>query len=369
MPDVGMPLPRPDSHTSTHQWQSFEVRMRSRRAERCVLRAETALEAGLEEEARSALAEARTLNPDTPDIESLRSAVLARRAIAIGAAKRTRVLRVTAAATSAAIVIAAAIAMWPASREGTSPTATTTAAAASAPPVTPPVAPPSAEPAAAPPPAAPAVPEVTAAVSTTGDTRDEGAKPLNNSEADRSPDPLPVLQPVSTTPAVTAPPLPPVEKADPNVKLSPSTTDASSIPLAAAADGLAKDLPVAELPSPRTPPPPPPDPATLDEPQVRALLARFEAAYSSLSAQAAQAVWPSVNERVLAQAFDSLESQQVSLGRCSVAINGATAVAECSGPTSWTPKVGGGRRTASRRWRFDLSKLDGAWRIDNAEAR
>ena len=33
------------SHTATHQWQSFEFRMRHRRAERCLLRAEMALEA------------------------------------------------------------------------------------------------------------------------------------------------------------------------------------------------------------------------------------------------------------------------------------------------------------------------------------
>src|ERR1700716_923280 len=41
-----------DSHTSTAQWQSFEARMQKRRAHRCLLRAEAALDGGLVDDAR-----------------------------------------------------------------------------------------------------------------------------------------------------------------------------------------------------------------------------------------------------------------------------------------------------------------------------
>jgi hypothetical protein len=124
---------------------------------------------------------------------------------------------------------------------------------------------------------------------------------------------------------------------------------------------------------PRTPPPPPaappPDPRTLEEPQVRGVLAQFEAAYNNLSADAAQAVWPSVDRRSLARAFESLESQRVALGRCSIEISGATASADCSGTTAWTPKVGGGRHSEQRQWQFHLAKADGTWRIERAQVR
>jgi hypothetical protein len=102
---------------------------------------------------------------------------------------------------------------------------------------------------------------------------------------------------------------------------------------------------------------------------VRAVLAEFEAAYSSLNAAAARAVWPSVDERSLASAFASLRSQRVSLGSCSVRISGAAARADCSGVTSWTPRIGGGEKREPRRWSFDLQSANGAWQIVRAEAR
>ncbi|HEU5074564.1 MAG TPA: hypothetical protein VFU02_10330, partial [Polyangiaceae bacterium] len=52
--------------------------MRQRRVERCVLRAETALQAGNEDEAREALEEARALDASAPEFESLRAAVAGR---------------------------------------------------------------------------------------------------------------------------------------------------------------------------------------------------------------------------------------------------------------------------------------------------
>ena len=56
------------NHTTTEQWQSFEARMRHRRAERCRLRAEASIEAGFPDDAREALEEARQLEPTLPGL-------------------------------------------------------------------------------------------------------------------------------------------------------------------------------------------------------------------------------------------------------------------------------------------------------------
>src|SRR5687768_12548613 len=104
MPELGEPsafLPAAAPHTATNQWQSFEMRMRHRRAERCVLRAEVALQAGFEEDARAALEEARRLNSQTPDFEALRAAVakrMAADAVLLRAGRNRRAFGVAAAA-------------------------------------------------------------------------------------------------------------------------------------------------------------------------------------------------------------------------------------------------------------------------------
>lgn len=387
MPNVGTRLPQPISHTSTHQWQSFEGRMRYRRAERCVLRAQTALEAGMEEDARAALAEARALNADTPDLESMRAAVLQRRAVAIASSRRERARRAAVLALAAAVVVVTAVAMWPATDNITE---TIPVSAQAAPP-----SPPSAEAAQPSPPTTTAQPVTAQSVSappfapplSSAETKAGSSAPPESSapresatprsaETVPSPDPLPVVKTMAMSSVTPEPRQPSIEKTDPQVPLAPSTTETTTVavapPSSSGAGRLVGDLPAATMAIPRTPPPPPapaPDPRTLDEPQVRAVLAQFEAAYNNLSADAAQAVWPGVDQRSLARAFESLESQRVVLGRCSIEISGATASAECSGTTSWTPKVGGGRHTEPRRWRFGFAKTDGAWRIERAQAR
>ena len=102
---------------------------------------------------------------------------------------------------------------------------------------------------------------------------------------------------------------------------------------------------------------------------IRGALSRYEAAYNRLDVGAVRTVWPSLDERALSRAFDSLTSQRVALENCTVDINGTTARANCTGSASWTPKVGGGERSASRRWTFDLSQADGSWRIVHVQAR
>ena len=110
-------------------------------------------------------------------------------------------------------------------------------------------------------------------------------------------------------------------------------------------------------------------PAESQEPRIRGVLARFAAAYSSLSAADARAVWPTVDQRALARAFASLASQRVSLGQCSILATGSSGRADCLGTFTWTPKVGAGTRTLPRRWSFDLTEINGEWKIVRAEAR
>jgi len=121
------------------------------------------------------------------------------------------------------------------------------------------------------------------------------------------------------------------------------------------------------LPSPPAPAPAP-APARSDEQNVRAALSRYESAYSRLDAAAAASVWPGVNQRALANAFEGLSAQSVSLGQCDIRVSGTTARAECSGNARWTPKVGGAQ-TAQRQWRFDLRNAGGNWLITQATTR
>ena len=65
------------SHTASQQWQSFEIRMRRKRVDRCVLRAAVAIDAGILEDAREALEEVERLDPYEPAIEPLRAKLAA----------------------------------------------------------------------------------------------------------------------------------------------------------------------------------------------------------------------------------------------------------------------------------------------------
>ena len=372
MPDVGTRVPptasKATSHTSSQQWQSFEMKMRHRRAERCRLRAEAALEAGLEEEARAAIAEARALDPDAPEFEGLRQVVQERMAIVSSEAQTTQHRKFLAIA--AAVVVAAGItfAAWPrpAARDVAAPSDVTSSAAPTGVVATPPRPAAASLPTPVPAPAAPTAsqPALDQPVQTSGlePPRPAAAMPPFNPQLSGAPaaiaPPLPAVSEVSTSPD-------PRPEAPPPLPETPAAT--------AGADGVVKSLPAVALPevtSPREPEVRAPERRPVsEEPRVRAVLAQFENAYSSLSAAAAQEVWPSVDARALARAFDNLASQRVSLGNCSISVSGATATADCSGSATWTPKVGGGSRTEARRFQFELATADGAWHIVRATAR
>lgn len=131
----------------------------------------------------------------------------------------------------------------------------------------------------------------------------------------------------------------------PPVAVLPETPAASPLP--------AIDPPVADVPA--------------DDALVRATLSHYAAAYSALDADAAQRVWPRVNRDALTRAFDGLASQHVALGDCRVRISNASARANCSGSTTWVPKIGSGSpRMDPRRWDFELTKTTGEWQIVSA---
>jgi hypothetical protein len=108
------------------------------------------------------------------------------------------------------------------------------------------------------------------------------------------------------------------------------------------------------------------------EEQVRVadVLRRYARAYGDLDVSAAREVWPDVDQRALARAFDGLASQPVSFADCQIDVQGATANASCHGQASYIGKVGrGAPRTEPRTWRFKLRRDGETWKIANAEAR
>ncbi len=126
-----------------------------------------------------------------------------------------------------------------------------------------------------------------------------------------------------------------------------------------AASGEARVEPAGAIPSSMPP---------MDEPAVRAVLQQYGAAYTRLDARAARAVWPSVDVRALARAFDELESQEVVLGRCEVSVQGREARAACTGSARYVPRMGDRTpRVEPRHWTFQLEKTrDDGWRIASA---
>ena len=349
------PAPLLSSHTSTDQWQSFEMRMRRRRAERCVLRAQVALEAGFPEDARVALDEARRLDSSTPDFETLWAAVAVEDPPAPPAREPKSLVPLISAGAVLVAVVAAVGTFFLSS--GTRTTASQTSdRVLSAPPL------------GAPEPSA-SLPSGVAGAATSGehDFSEAPPAPVTRKPERRPPDastPTPIATPVAATVAIgkaIPKPHPPVA-AEPRPPEPRKEEPAAAITLEPAQPLV---LPASTGPSLTLPEAPAPD----ERPRVRAALARYEAGYSALNVAAVQAVWPGVDARSLSRAFDGLASQRFSLGQCSMAIESASATATCNGTASFTPKIGGGVHSEGRRWTFDLRRVDGGWQIVRVSTR
>jgi hypothetical protein len=99
-------------------------------------------------------------------------------------------------------------------------------------------------------------------------------------------------------------------------------------------------------------------------------LKHLQRAYERRDATMVKAVWPTVNERAMARAFDGLRSQSVTFDRCQLNVAGAAGEVVCRGVTTYVPRVGSQyQRTESRQWKFSVRKGADAWVITSAAAR
>ena len=245
-------------------------------------------------------------------------------------------------------------------------------------------------------PAAEPVPESSTPELTTND-QPLPDSPTNVAAAANSGAPVPLTGVERSGPLATSP--------EPNGPLPDAPVHRSSVlpeaaPLVPVASSTPAPVPMSSAPTfeavapPVAPPAPPPvdtaprsSPATPTTPMtsreapspetpvadaaagVRATLLRYESAYSRLDAEAAGAVWPGLDRKALARAFEGLASQQITLGSCEVRIVGETAIADCAGSARWTPKVGGKSHREARRWQFRLRSADDGWQILSASVR
>lgn len=331
------------SHTSTGEWQSFEVRMRQRRAERLLLRAEAAADAGFFDEARAALDEAQAVYPRVAGLAATAAHIAAAAARPHPIVRRRLSLQRAAVATVIVVLIvgSAAAGTWLArlQRAALPPTVITGADVE-----------------------LPATPDDLLRIETESvapeivDDLALPAPPPSPRTDAPGPELRPQLENRDLTPA-SAPPIPVattgnVLPAAPVEKIAPLVVPAEPPPPAPATTPTPEPAPAAPVPS--------------DASLVRGVLDRYAAAYTRLDVDAASAAWPRVNRGALARAFDGLASQEISLGNCQVTVTGATASAACRGTAKWTPKIGGGEHTDARTWTFDLARASGGWQIVTA---
>jgi len=156
--------------------------------------------------------------------------------------------------------------------------------------------------------------------------------------------PAPIAPPpAEPAPAVAAPPEPPAAAAAPT---SPPARDDRAAP---ATPSTARET---------------------DSDAIQTALDRYRTAFNVLDARAAGAVWPTVDQRALARAFERLERQNLEFANCTIDTRGLRATATCTGTAEYVPKVGS--RTArvdGRQWMFVLRKVDQQWLIDAVNSR
>jgi hypothetical protein len=331
------------SHTTTGEWQSFEARMRRRRAERLALRADIAVEAGCPDEARACLEEARRLAPALPECARVEQKL--RHGTPEASASTPTPVAVASAFSRKHLMSAAAVPLLVAAGAvtlgGANPIRPTrefrslTNLVSADPPVT-------------------AIFRLKA--ETTGGVVAQATK-RELAEATGAGSAVSVASaftPRSENPPAPAPILSPIRP----IELE---APAALTPGPGSDQGQTGVRPFTSVSRPSVPAEP------SDDIRVRSTLDRYAAAYSALDADAAQSVWPRVNRGALTRAFETLASQQVSLGDCRVDVTGASARATCAGSATWAPKVGtGSSRTDPRRWDFELANTGAGWQIVSA---
>ena len=159
---------------------------------------------------------------------------------------------------------------------------------------------------------------------------------------------LPAIRTVDAPAAVTAP-------RSENVAAAEAATLAPAVPAPAPPVGM----PEAPAPS-----------RDLDAQAIENVLGLYRNAFNRLDAGAASLVWPTVDEKTLARAFERLEDQDVSFESCQIEIAAALAEAACRGSARYVPRVGSRTGKAeARQWTFSLRKDSGEWLIDRVATR
>ena len=181
--------------------------------------------------------------------------------------------------------------------------------------------------------------------------------------SEAAPGPLPrvtVEEPVVAPPATPSPEPPSAPAAPPMPAPAPAPSTAAASPPAprpaAAAPATAAIAPAGDV----------------DNSAIRDVLGRYRSAFNTLDARAAHQVWPTVNQRTLDRAFGQLQQQNVSFDRCTIAVKGVMAEANCNGTTRFVPRVGSrSEQIESRQWNFSLRRANssGGWVIQEVEAR
>jgi hypothetical protein len=101
---------------------------------------------------------------------------------------------------------------------------------------------------------------------------------------------------------------------------------------------------------------------------IQRTLAQYQRAFSQLDVAAVRQVWPTVDGKALARAFDQLRQENLTFDSCAVGVDGRTAVASCAGTTQYVPKVGSkSTRVERQQWRISLRQAADAWVIDTVE--
>lgn len=101
---------------------------------------------------------------------------------------------------------------------------------------------------------------------------------------------------------------------------------------------------------------------------VRDTLTAYRNAVGARNAQAVQVVYPSVDVKGMARAFDQFREQSLQLENCQITTSAATAVATCSGTIRYVPKVGS-RSERTTAMEFNLRADNEAWVIDRIVTR
>ncbi len=97
---------------------------------------------------------------------------------------------------------------------------------------------------------------------------------------------------------------------------------------------------------------------------LQAILRRYEEAYDRLDADAAAAIWSTVDSRSLARAFSLLRYQELDLDDCSIAVTESDATAQCPGRLRYARRIGDGTpKTEYHVWMIEFARRRETWQI------